>query len=210
MPGKGLDPKLLALIEPFCISYHAAKRGGIRPGDNVLVVGAGTIGVFAMMAAKLMGATVCVSDVAEAKLKLAQKLGADYIIFNDDDSRFKEKADCITGGKGFDVCIEAVGLASCMMDCVNAAAHRAVVVEVGIPSKPMEFPFNVVQKKELDLRGSRNALRAEFEELIEIALSGRLNLEAMITAIYPLDEVATAFNEMDRNPGNNLKTLVKF
>lgn len=95
--GKGLDPKLLALIEPFCISYHAAKRGGIRPGDNVLVVGAGTIGVFAMMAAKLMGATVCVSDVAEAKLKLAQKLGADYIIFNDDDSRFKEKADCITG-----------------------------------------------------------------------------------------------------------------
>ena len=40
--GKGLDPKLLALIEPFCISYHAAKRGGIRPGDNVLVVGAGT------------------------------------------------------------------------------------------------------------------------------------------------------------------------
>ena len=208
--GKGLDPKLLALIEPFCISYHAAKRGGIRPGDNVLVVGAGTIGVFAMMAAKLMGATVCVSDVAEAKLKLAQKLGADYIIFNDDDSRFKEKADCITGGKGFDVCIEAVGLASCMMDCVNAAAHRAVVVEVGIPSKPMEFPFNVVQKKELDLRGSRNALRAEFEELIEIALSGRLNLEAMITAIYPLDEVATAFNEMDRNPGNNLKTLVKF
>ena len=208
--GKGLDPKLLALIEPFCISYHAAKRGGIRPGDNVLVVGAGTIGVFAMMAAKLMGATVCVSDVAEAKLKLAQKLGADYIIFNDDDSRFKEKADCITGGKGFDVCIEAVGLASCMMDCVNAAAHRAVVVEVGIPSKPMGFPFNVVQKKELDLRGSRNALRAEFEELIEIALSGRLNLEAMITAIYPLDEVATAFNEMDRNPGNNLKTLVKF
>lgn len=208
--GKGLDPKLLALIEPFCISYHAAKRGGIRPGDNVLVVGAGTIGVFAMMAAKLMGATVCVSDVAEAKLKLAQKLGADYIIFNDDDSRFKEKADCITGGKGFDVCIEAVGLASCMMDCVNAAAHRAVVVEVGIPSKPMEFPFNVVQKKELDLRGSRNALRAEFEELIEIALSGRLNLEEMITAIYPLDEVETAFNEMDRNPGNNLKTLVKF
>ena len=68
----------------------------------------------------------------------------------------------------------------------------------------------MVQKKELDLRGSRNALRAEFEELIEIALSGRLNLEAMITAIYPLDEVATAFNEMDRNPGNNLKTLVKF
>ena len=55
--------------------------------------------VLAMMAAKLMGATVCVSDVAEAKLKLAQKLGADYIIFNDDDSRFKEKADCITGGK---------------------------------------------------------------------------------------------------------------
>ena len=84
------------------------------------------------------------------------------------------------------------------------------MVEVGIPSKPMEFPFDLVQKKELDLRGSRNALRADFEELIDIALSGRLNLEAMITSVYPLDEVAAAFDELDRNPGNNLKTLVKF
>ena len=61
------------------------------------------------------------------------------------------------------MCIEAVGFASCMMDCANAAAHRAAVVEVGIPSKPMEFPFDLVQKKELDLRGSRNALRADLD-----------------------------------------------
>lgn len=208
--GKGLDPKLLALIEPFCISYHAAKRGGIKPGDKVLVVGAGTIGVFAMMAAKLMGASVCVSDVAEAKLCLAQRLGADSIIFNDDDSHFKEKADRLTDGKGFDVCIEAVGFASCMMNCVSAAAHRAVIVEVGIAGKPMEFPFNVVQKKELDIRGSRNALREDFEELIDIALTGKINLEAMITGIYDLDETAKAFDEMDKNPGNNLKTLIRF
>ena len=67
--GKGLSAKLLAAIEPFCISYHGVQRAGIRQGDKVLVVGAGTIGVLAANAAKALGGEVYLCDVAEEKLK---------------------------------------------------------------------------------------------------------------------------------------------
>ena len=69
--GKGVPPKTLALIEPFCISYHGVSRANIKPGDRVLVLGAGTIGVLAAVAAKAKGARVYVADVAEKKLQFA-------------------------------------------------------------------------------------------------------------------------------------------
>ena len=56
--GKGMDAKTLAAIEPFCISYHGVSRANVKEGDKVLVVGAGTIGVLAAIAAKAKGATV--------------------------------------------------------------------------------------------------------------------------------------------------------
>ena len=62
--GKGLDAKTLALIEPFCISYHGVSRADIKPGDTVLIHGAGTIGILAAMSAKVKGAKVYMSDIS--------------------------------------------------------------------------------------------------------------------------------------------------
>lgn len=73
--GRGLPADLLALVEPFSISYHAVKRGEVSDHDKVLVVGAGPIGIFAMMAAKLRGATVYITDVLEKRLQLALEMG---------------------------------------------------------------------------------------------------------------------------------------
>ncbi|MCF0262494.1 MAG: alcohol dehydrogenase catalytic domain-containing protein, partial [Sphaerochaetaceae bacterium] len=65
--GKGIDPKLLTLIEPFCIGYHGAVRANIKKGDKVLVVGSGTIGTFAAISAKLAGAKVYMADISAEK-----------------------------------------------------------------------------------------------------------------------------------------------
>lgn len=73
--GKGLDAKTLALVEPFSISYHAVNCGDIQKDDNVLVFGAGPIGVFALISAKLRGAKVYVTDVLEGRLEYAKMLG---------------------------------------------------------------------------------------------------------------------------------------
>ncbi|HML37582.1 MAG TPA: zinc-binding alcohol dehydrogenase family protein [Bacillota bacterium] len=208
--GQGIDALRLTLVEPFAISYHAVKKANIEKGDKVLVVGAGTIGMFAMFAAKLKGGEVFVSDVAESKLYTAQKLGADGIILNDDNSTFINKVNMVTDGRGFDVTVEAVGLPGTMMNCMDAAAHMGRVVEVGIGSQNLDFEFNIIQKKELNIMGSRNALKEDFMELIEVIKSGTIDLMPLVTGIFGLEEAPDVFRELDFNIGNNIKTLIKF
>ena len=135
--GKGLDPVSLTLIEPFCISYHAVKRAAVKPGEKVLVVGSGPIGLFAVMAAKLRGAVVTACDVTESKKEMAESCGAETFLLNDDNSRFREKVMEITDGDGFDVAIEAVGLPSTLLNCIEAVASEGRIVEVGIGNQKL-------------------------------------------------------------------------
>lgn len=208
--GKGLDARKLVLVEPLCISYHAVKRGRVKPGDKVLIVGAGTIGMGALMTAKQLGAEVYVCNVTEKKLEFAQKLGADGVIYNDDDRTFREKVDVLTDGNGFDVTIEAAGQPATMLNCIEAAAHRGRVVEVGITNKPTELVFNVVEKKELEIIGSRNAMREDFLELIDMICSGKLQAESLVTGECSVEEAPEMFERLDKRVGFNLKTLIKF
>ena len=208
--GKGLDAKRLALIEPFCISYHAVKRGRVGPGDKVLIVGAGTIGMGALLTAKQRGAEVYVCNSSEKKLEAAQQLGADGVIYNDDERTFHQKVEALTNGDGFDVAIESAGQPSTMRNCIDAVAHRGRVVEVGITNRPLELTFNIVEKKEMEIIGSRNAMKEDFLELIDLACSGTLHLESLVTGECTLDEAPAAFERLDKRVGFNLKTLIKF
>ncbi|MBQ8564025.1 MAG: zinc-binding alcohol dehydrogenase family protein [Firmicutes bacterium] len=208
--GKGLDPVSLALIEPFCISYHAVKRANVKPGERVLVVGSGTIGIFAMMAAKIFGAEVTICDVLETKLAKAMTFGADHYILNDDNSKFADKVKETTNGDGFDVAIEAVGFPSTLMNCVDAVASVGRIVEVGIVSKTLDFQYNIIQKKEISMMGSRNALREDFEELIQMANEGKFDLKALVTAVVDYTEAPDTFKSLAANAEKNIKTLVKF
>ena len=102
--GQGLSAKTLALIEPFCISYHGVSRANVKAGDKVLVLGAGTIGVLAAVAAKALGATVYISDVAKPKLEYALKeFELDGTILNDSPENFDKQVAEVTNGNGFDV-----------------------------------------------------------------------------------------------------------
>ena len=138
-PGKGLHPKVLAAIEPFCISYHGVQRANIQTGDKVLVMGAGTIGVLAANAAKLMGAEVYLCDVAQDKLQYAMDtFGFAGTILNDRPDALAEATQQITGtidiqgastAYGFDVCIEAVGMPETFQNCIDAAAFGGKVFQ---------------------------------------------------------------------------------
>ena len=78
--GKGLSPKELALIEPFSISCHALSRAEIKAGDSLLIMGAGPIGLFALLRAKALGARVLIADLLENRLALAGAFGADETV----------------------------------------------------------------------------------------------------------------------------------
>ena len=207
--GNGLDAKLLALVEPFCISYHAAERGRVTKGDRVLVIGAGPIGIFAAIAAKNAGAEVTVCDISPFRLSIAREMGADHTIISgkeDIQARTKE----ITGEDGFDVCLECAGQSATFLQCIEAAAFRGRVVVVGIGRPLEQFAYAGIQTKELDIHGSRNAHRDDFPKVIDIIKKGGLGLEKLITDVYPLDEAPKAFAGLDTNPEGKMKVLIDF
>ena len=188
--GRGLDPKTLAAIEPFCISYHGVTRGGVKTGDKVLVIGAGTIGVLAAVAAKAKGAQVYISDVAPGKLEMAKSFGVDGTILNSSPAAFHAEVSKITDGNGFDVTIEAVGLPSTFQNCIDAACFGGRMVLIGVGKKNLDFNFTLIQKKELNVFGSRNALKRDFLELIDLVKTGKAPLGRIITNTYRFDDAA--------------------
>lgn len=209
--GKGLSAKTLALIEPFCISYHGISRANIQTNDKVLVIGAGTIGVLAAVAAKAKGAKVYISDVAENKMNYAiETFGLDGGILNDSPENFIKRVEEITNGNYFDVTIEAVGLPSTFQACIDAAAFGARMVQIGVGKRTHEFDFTLLQKKELNVYGSRNALKKDFLELIDLVKSGKVDLEKIVTNTYNLDEADKAFQDFSKNAASMLKVVIKF
>lgn len=209
--GKGLPAKTLALIEPFCISYHGVARADVKEKDRVLVVGTGTIGVLAAVAAKARGARVWIADIAEKKLAYAlETFGLDGAILNDSEEHFAEQVEAATCGDGFDVTIEAVGLPSTFQNCIDAAAFGGNVVLIGIGKKNLDFNFTMIQKKELNVFGSRNALKKDFLELIDLVKAGGIDLEKIVTNVYRFKDAPEAFAAFDRGAGEMLKVVLDF
>lgn len=210
--ASGLTPKQAALIEPFCIGWHGAKRGEVKSGDNVLVIGAGTIGVFTAIAAKAKGAKVYISDVIENKLKMVtEEFGFDGYILNDSKENFRKSVKNITNGNGFDVCLEAVGLSSTFQSCIDSACFGGKIVLIGVSKQKLDFDFTIIQKKELNIYGSRNALKEDFIDLIELVKKGNIKIDSVITHVYKFEDVKTAFKDFD-NPKQEimLKVLLDF
>ncbi len=209
--GKGLSAKTLAAIEPFCISYHAAKRAQIQPGERVLIVGAGTIGYLAAAAATAMGAHVTICDIAPEKLAFAEKNGvAAHTILNCSQEAFSQAADEITGGDGFDVCMEAVGRADTFLDCINAAAFHGRVIDIGVGKDNLNFFYTIIQKKELAIYGSRNAQKRDFLELIDLVKEGKADLDCVISKVYDFKDAAQAWSDFSAQQGSLLKVMLKF
>jgi 2-desacetyl-2-hydroxyethyl bacteriochlorophyllide A dehydrogenase len=209
--GRGLDARTLAVVEPFCIGLHGINHVQLKKGVRVLVIGSGTIGIFAATAAKMKGATVIMADISENKLQMAkQQFGIDDTILNDSHENFLSRVMEKTDGCGFDVCVEAVGLPSTFQDCIDAACFGGSVILIGIGKKNLDFNFTIIQKKELHIYGSRNALKQDFIETIDALLTGKLDLGKAITDVYAFSEAPKAFAEFSANQGDKLKVLLDF
>ena len=208
-PGKGLSAKELALVEPFTISYHALHRAPVKKGDKVLVVGAGPIGLFALIAAKAQGAEVYVADVLDGRLEKAMHFGAAGTI-NSGKLDIKEEAMKITNGNGFDVCVEAGGLSVTFLSCIDCAAFAANIILIGNGKKETTFLHSVLLKKELNVFGSRNSYAKDFRAVIDLIASGEVNVLDMVSSVYPIDEADDAFKALANNDGSLAKVLIEF
>lgn len=209
-PVGNLGPRETALIEPFCISYHGIARAAVKPGEKVLIFGAGTIGVLALLAARNFGAEVYVADIAPAKLKHAETLGAAGAFVNGSREDLAEWVASVTGGDGFAVTVEAVGLASTFQNAIDSVAFFGRVVVIGVSKQSLDFDFTVIQKKELAILGSRNAVRSDFTEVMETMRRIGLTADMVVTDVYPLERASRAFEEFSAKAGEKLKVLLDF
>ena len=206
--GRGLSAKELALIEPFSISCHALSRAEIKKGDNLLIVGAGPIGLFALIKAKSMGARVMIADLLDSRLALAEKYGADRIVNTKNEDIVKASEE-FTNGDMFDVCVEACGLSVTFLNCIDCAATGANIILIGNGKRETTFLHSILLKKELNVFGSRNAFTKDFVELIDLVKEGKADVLKMVSGVYDMDDAQTAFEKLANNDGSLAKLLIK-
>lgn len=207
-PGMGLTAQELALIEPFSISRHAISRAVIHQTDSVLIVGAGPIGLFALLAAKQFAGKIAVADVLNNRLNLAMSYGADGVVntATEDIAKFTEE---FTDGRGFDVCIEACGRPETFLMCIDEAAYAANIILIGNGKRETTFLHSIILKKELNIFGSRNAMKQDFLDNIELAASGKVDVMKMVSGVYEMDKAAEAFDALAHNRGDLAKLLIR-
>ena len=197
-----------ALLEPVSIGTHAANRAPISTNDTVVVIGAGTIGLFILQAARLRGtARVIVADINEFRLVLAKKLGADKVI-NPLKSDLRETIFKETKNRGADVTFEAVGYAQTFRDGVSLTKTGGHLVAVGNLEKTAEFNLQELVARELTFTGSY-ASSGEFRDCIDLVASGKINVEPLISDVLPLKDGPGAFDRLLKAQENLLKIVLE-
>ncbi len=196
-----------ALAEPFSIAANILERTMAKEGDNVLVIGSGTIGLSIVQAAKGLGAKVMVSDVVDTKLNKALEMGADKVV-NSKTGSLKDEAESFVPG-GFDVVIDAVGVTPLFVQSIDFAAPRARVASIGFDANPAQISPVVITKKELSIIGSRMNCN-QFPKVMNWLNDGKINADLMISKKYSVDEIAKAFEDTLNDGANTVKTLITF
>jgi len=197
-----------ALLEPVSIGTHAANRAPISSNDTVVVIGAGTIGLFILQAARLRGAAkVIVSDINEFRLDVARKLGADKVV-NPLKSDLRETILKETKNRGADVTFEAVGYAQTFLDGVSITKTGGHLVAVGNLEKTAEFNLQELVARELTFTGSY-ASSGEFRDCVDLVASGKINVEPLISDVLPLKDGPGAFERLLKAEENLLKIVLE-
>lgn len=209
IPAGKIPSRHCALIEPMSVGFHAVSIGEITDNEYVMVIGCGMIGIGVMVRAILRGATVIAVDVDDDKLTLAKTIGASYVI-NSRTENVHERMQDITNGYGADVVIEAVGSPATYIMAVDEVGFTGRVVCIGYAKSEVTFQTKYFVQKELDIRGSRNALPADFHAVINYMNMGNCPMDKLITKVVKPEDTLEAMKEWAANPGKVFRILVEF
>jgi threonine dehydrogenase-like Zn-dependent dehydrogenase len=209
IPDSAISPRNFALVEPMSVGFHAVSRAEVTDLDVVMVIGCGMIGVGAVVRSALRGARVIAVDVDDEKLALAKRLGASYTI-NSKTENVHARLQEITENAGPDVVIEAVGAPPTYQMAINEAAFTGRVVCIGYAKTEIAFETKYFVMKEMDIRGSRNAMPEDFRAVMEYLKRGTCPVDELISGIYRPEEALTALEKWMENPGKVFRILIEF
>ncbi len=210
-PAPNLTPDQCALVETLAIGCHAVNRGNPKPGETVLIIGAGPIGLSALEFAKLSGARVVVMDISEARLAFVrEQMGVPNTLLVRGDESDALALAALTDGQLADLVIDATGNNKSMVRAMEFAAFAGRVVFVGITQQNLEFPHApFLHRRELTLLASRNALSGDFTRIISLIEEGRINTAPWITHHASFDEVPEVFPSWVKPETGVIKAVVR-
>jgi L-iditol 2-dehydrogenase len=195
-----LSDEEAAMLDPAAIALHTVLRGGQRPGDAVVVVGPGVMGLLVAECARALGAGRVTVVGRGDRLARAAELGHETVDF--------EQADPVEALYGADVALECSGAPEAVGQCVRIVRRGGRVAVIGIPLDDAPIPVQRLVLDEIDLVGVR-ASAGEMPRAIELAATGRLRLAELITHRFALEDFATAYATFTERRDGALKVIVR-
>ena len=202
-----LSLKNAALVEPMAVGVHAVHRAGDLYMKNVVIVGAGMIGLAVLASVVRAGAKrIWVTDLDDKRLALAKEIGATRIINAREDvvKKIREEA----GYEGIDVAFEAVGIEATLRTCMDVIRKGGKVVVIGVFGDESRIKSAILQDWEMELIGTLMYVRRDIEEAISILADGKFPSDKIIGKIFPLERVNEAF-EWAREHKETIKTILE-
>ncbi len=184
-----------AMVEPIAVAAHAINISGIQQGSSALVNGSGMVGVFVVQLLKHFRTDrVIAVDINDKKLELAHKYGADFTV-NSELGNLNDTILKLTGNRGADYSFEAVGITETVNSCIANTRKGGKVILIGNLSPEIKFPLQQVVTREITVQGSC-AINGEYELVLSLLQSKKVNVSPMISAVAPLSEGAVWFNRL--------------
>ncbi|MBP1935091.1 zinc-dependent alcohol dehydrogenase [Ammoniphilus resinae] len=181
-----------ALVEPAAVAVHTVSRLGSVSGHNVAVLGVGPIGLLCVQVLKALGATtVIASDPLEHRLNLARQLGADVVV-NPLTQNLKQKSFEISP-LGLDAVIDCAGLEQTLQAAFEITRRGGKIAATAVFLKDVTIPMTLLQRGERSLIGVMSYEKKDFHQVIQLVSEQKLDVKALVTHKYPLQEIQRGF-----------------
>jgi (R,R)-butanediol dehydrogenase / meso-butanediol dehydrogenase / diacetyl reductase len=197
-----------ALVEPLSVAIHSIDMSGMKVGDNVLIAGAGPIGILCGILAQNFGANnVIITDISNFRLDIARKFG--MISFNSKEANdFRALINNITDNCGVDICFECSGVPEVISQSLGFLAIKGTLVQVGIGKNNVEVDMKTIAYEEQRIVGVRVYAKGDFNRAINFVASKKENLQEIVTNIIKFEDILEAF-KLSENTGESLKILIE-
>lgn len=192
------------LTEPCSVAYNAVVvNSSIRPGDRVIVIGPGTIGILCAAMARLCGANVAILGLEgdKGRLEIAKQYGCEVII--GDASNWAYEQD----GLGVDCVIDAAGVSATLKIALALVRPNGQITKVGWGPQPLNFSLDSLVQKNVRLQGSFSHNWPIWEKVLSLLSSGSLDVKPIIGGVWAISDWHTAFHEM--HTGKVVKSVLK-
>ena len=197
-----------ALVEPLSIAIQALEISNFKIGDDVLIMGAGSIGLLVLMLLKAIGAGRCfIVDINDFKLDFAKKLGADFTL-NVSNTNIVDFIDSRTSNKGIPVIFDSVGAETTLNNSILISKKGATIVVIGITYDRSSFDIVQLIIKMLNIKGTTDFVNA-FPKAITLIKNNKIDVKSAVTNHFDFQDLDQAFKNMNINP-KTIKTVIEF